>query len=98
MGRQPYSTNTFLIDLPLDPAAMSRDAPSFLLHLPAELQNITPPTFAAILTPRLMAPMAGISDEALMGTLRGRLHDRLLGTGPFFAGRPVHIPVGAFAN
>jgi len=60
-ARTPYSSDTLLIDLLLDPRAEAvLDAQGLLKPLPAFLRNPAPPTFATIITPKWMltaAPM-----------------------------------------
>lgn len=71
LAHQPYSSNTVLIDLLINPAARSvllKDIP----ELPAAIKSESAgkiPTFAAIVTPRVLAsekiPGSHISDEEL---------------------------------
>ena len=54
-ARTPYSSDSLLIDLLLDPRAKAAlDAQGVLKTLPPVFSNTTPPTFAAIITPRWM--------------------------------------------
>ncbi len=54
-ARAPYSTDTLLIDLMLDPRAVAvLERQGILKSIPAMLRATTPPTFGAIITPRWM--------------------------------------------
>src|SRR4051812_18168287 len=53
LARTPYSSQTPLIDLMLDPrAAAVLDAQGLVKSVPERMRGTTPPTFAAIITPR----------------------------------------------
>jgi uncharacterized protein len=65
---QPYSIDSPFLDLLLKPEAKAellKDMPAALSHIPPMLTSTTPPTFAAIMTLRLMAPRAHLSEETL---------------------------------
>jgi uncharacterized protein len=71
LARQPYSADTVLIDLLINPstrAVLDQDLPNFVRRLPPEFQRMSPPSFAALLTPRSMAQRSGTS-EAVLKTL-----------------------------
>jgi type 1 glutamine amidotransferase len=54
-ARTPYSSDSLLIDLLLDPRAEAvLESQGLLKGVPAFVRNTTPPTFAAIFTPRRM--------------------------------------------
>lgn len=64
----PYSSNTFLIDLLINPAThaiLERDVPVILQKAPPEIASPTPPTFASILTPRMMGTFFSVSSVDL---------------------------------
>lgn len=65
LANQPYSSRTPLIDLMLDPAAkavLDRDMGGITQKLPPMLANPTPPTFAAIITPKELLGFDGGKD------------------------------------
>lgn len=71
-ARSAYSSNTFLMDILLDPAAaaiLNKDAPEFLPSLPEELKKASPPSFTAILTPRMIATIANHPSAAELAKL-----------------------------
>ena len=66
LAQQPYSSHTPLIDLMLNPAArdvLDRDMDGIMQKLPPMMANPTPPTFAAILTPKQMLGYTGAKDS-----------------------------------
>jgi type 1 glutamine amidotransferase len=65
---QRYSIDSPFIDLLLKPeakAAIERDAPAVLSRLPPMMTNTTPPTFATIVTLRMMAALTRVPDDSL---------------------------------
>ena len=64
----PYSIDSPLIDILLKPearAAVDREMPALLPKLPPMFTATTPPSFAAIVTLRILASFGHLSDEAL---------------------------------
>lgn len=80
----PYSSNTILLDLLLDPRAVAvLDQQGVLKGLPAILNKPTPPTLAAVMSPRWMLTSTfagGGPSEATTAKLEAM--DRLLGAIP----------------
>jgi uncharacterized protein len=63
---QPYSVDSPLIDVLLKPeakAVVEREAPDLLKAGPPMMQNTTPPTFASILTLRVLASFEHLSES-----------------------------------
>lgn len=60
LAHTPYSSETPLIDLVIDPRAKAvLEAHGLTKSLPAKMQNPEPPTFAAIISPRKMMGLRG---------------------------------------
>lgn len=65
---QTYSIDSPLIDVLLKPeakAAVQRDLPELLSRLPPMMTSTTPPTFASIVSLRMMAALAGVAEQNL---------------------------------
>ncbi len=68
LARQPYSIDTPIIDIMLDPAAravVDRDVPGVLGRLPALFVSTKPPSFAAIFASRQLLTMAKVPADQL---------------------------------
>lgn len=64
----PYSVDSPLLDVLLKPeakAAVDREAPTLLQHIPPMFAGTTAPTFSAIMTLRLAAAFKGMPEAAL---------------------------------
>jgi len=67
---RPYSIDSPLIDVLLKPeakAVVEREAPALLQSAPPMMQNTTPPSFASILTLRVLASFEHVPEETLPG-------------------------------
>ena len=67
LARTPYSAETPLIDLLIDPrtkAVLDRELGGALAHMPAGFMSATPPSFATIVTARELLGMVGRKDGA----------------------------------
>ena len=67
---RPYSIDSPLLDVLLKPeakAVVEREAPALLKAGPPMMQNTTPPTFASILTLRVLASFEHMPEDTLSG-------------------------------
>jgi type 1 glutamine amidotransferase len=65
LARAPYSSQTPLIDLMINPdtrAIVERDLGPIMSHMPSFMSATSPPTFGAIISPRELAAMGGGKD------------------------------------
>ena len=68
LADRPYSMDSPLFDVLLDPAARSLvDAAGLLQGFPPSFVKTEPPSFATIVTPRLLADLKGLSPARLTG-------------------------------
>jgi hypothetical protein len=68
LARAPYSANTPLIDILLNPAAkavLDRNLPNLFDHVPPSFKRTSVPTFASIITIRDMIQMGGFPTDRL---------------------------------